>query len=300
MAPPTPAPDTNEIPRTGRSAANNARQAIKRQVSSSPEPDTPPRRSRPAPKSSVKKAVSLSRTSSGSVSISGIEFVDIISPQLASVSQTRPAITEHERQEILANISGELVWVKVNGQGDVAETDEIESYWWPAEVKISAFSPTSRVNGVTQIRSGSLNKGPTRVRLIRFSPTHPAEDIIIGQPNHGNMLSMTVQGHPRFTSSTFRAHGVVLGGERGPPTKKSKTDLQDRFQIALDLMVEADEAENDGLPCFVSTSLPSSQPVPHTSSQDSVSASRAPVKGMPKDYVSFHNSLMNRRLRARS
>lgn len=95
---------------------------------------------------------------------------------------------------------------------------------------------------------------------------------------------MTVQGHPRFTSSTFRD----LGGERGPPAKKPKTDLQDRFQIALDLMIEADEADNDGLPCFVSTSLPSSQPVTHTSSMDSVSASRSPVKGMSKYYLRFH------------
>lgn len=105
--------------------------------------------------------------------------------------------------------------------------------------------------------------------------------MIIGRPNESTILSMTVQGHPRFTSSTFRD----LSGE--PPAKKPKTDLQDRFQIALDLMVEADEADNDGLPCFVSTSLPSSQPVPHTSSQDSVSASRSPVKGMSKYYLSF-------------
>lgn len=105
--------------------------------------------------------------------------------------------------------------------------------------------------------------------------------MIIQQPSRENILSMTVQGHPRFTSSTFRDRGTAVRGEREPPAKKSKTDLQDRFQIALDLMIEADEAENDGLPCFVSTSLPSSQPVTHTSSQDSITGYRAPVKGMP-------------------
>lgn len=139
MAPTISSPETSNFVRTGRSAANNARQAIKRQVSSSPEPDTPPRRSRPTPKSSVMKAASLSRTFSGNTSSDSIEFVDMLSPQLAPTSMTRPTITERERRDILANISGELVWVKVNGHGDVAGTDETETYWWPAEVRISTL-----------------------------------------------------------------------------------------------------------------------------------------------------------------
>lgn len=134
MAPSALSSHTDNYSRTGRAAANSARQAIKRQVSSSPEPDSPPRRSRRAPKTAVKSAQPLSRVPSGSTSSDDIEFMDQVAPPTMSVPSAGAKITEGERQRILAAIRGELAWVRVNGKGELSENDEIESYWWPAEV----------------------------------------------------------------------------------------------------------------------------------------------------------------------
>lgn len=121
--------------RTGRSAANNARQAIKRQVSSSPEPDSPPRRSRTTQKPPVKRTRSLSQDTFKSDLSSEIEFVEPTTPAKAvAPSPHRPTLVGKERERILGDITGELVWVRVDGDGEPADGDVIEHYWWPAEV----------------------------------------------------------------------------------------------------------------------------------------------------------------------
>lgn len=130
-----------------------------------------------------------------------------------------------------------------------------------------------------------LNRGPIQARLIRFSASTPFKDVTIQQPNRHRILSMTVQGRARFSSSTFCSSNTAAD-DRAPPSKKPKTDLQDRFQVAFELMVEADGRENDGLPCLISKSIPSTLLRTPTSSQDSIGllGTPRPPRGMHSDF----------------
>ncbi|KAI0062374.1 hypothetical protein BV25DRAFT_1991658 [Artomyces pyxidatus] len=236
---------------SSRAAAKKARAAFSRMLSSSPEPDSDTRPSQSQSKSRSRKRVSRAETASVSsntvskrshgltprTSRSSTRVLPSILAPLSSTSSTSTSDSEDER---IRSIRGPLVWVRVNNAGQLAPDQGVEDrrdyFWWPGcAVK------------------GSLKEGPVFVKLFGRIDSTAARDVTVASPSPAVILPMKKPGRDtlQFMASTFRSPRP----DSGPvsPSKRPRTDLDQAFRSAVDLMLEADARQNDGLPSSLSS-----------------------------------------------
>lgn len=134
---------------------------------------------------------------------------------------------------------GTQVWVRIDSQGGVVDdrmSEEQDTFWWPAKV--------------------IHRRDSTRVNLfgdaLGHSDTDDVRELTIDAPSASNILSMAVGGTMRFNEANFRQPQLSADIQRSP-RKKRKSDIETRWKAARDLMLAADQEENDGLPMWLST-----------------------------------------------
>ncbi|KAA1469248.1 hypothetical protein DENSPDRAFT_927988 [Dentipellis sp. KUC8613] len=239
-----------------RAAAKKAKAAMSRQLSSSPESDT-----RPTQRKTLKRKQSLASSGLSSTEQDHSTFkvpppttskhkralsARSLGPTSSSATLARlslsPPPRSKEDQERIDRITGPLVWVCLNRSGrvmeeeDVIDVDDTEGFWWPG--------------GVTK---GSLHHGPLYVTFFGQISSKAQVDLVIQKPSMSNVLPMkTSRGSLRFNASNFRTRSAVSDTQRSP-TKRAKTDLEERFREAVQWMVETDAQDNEGLPLSLST-----------------------------------------------
>ncbi|THH20878.1 hypothetical protein EW146_g559 [Bondarzewia mesenterica] len=215
---------SNDIPLSdilipSRAAAKRARAAFGRQLSSSPEPDTPPKRKSTKRRKSAVSAVDSTKTvanfptesaHSGPVSSEAIHPPAPLPRRPASHSRLPQSFTSSENEEEDSRwkcFNGQLVWVRIRRSGEPVwnETEESkeESFWWPGG-----------------ILRGSLQRGPVHVLLFgRISPGAKT-DISLPTPTESYILSMKTNNESlRFSAQNFRLPDVAPEIDEFPPKK---------------------------------------------------------------------------------
>lgn len=102
---------------------------------------------------------------------------------------------------------------------------------------------------------------PLEISLFGDSPSrvHNKEGIIIHSPSPSNILPVAFGGTLRFNETNFRRSGQTTMAHESPK-KKQKSDLEARWRTARDLMLKADQDDNDGLPMLLSSYVGTDSP----------------------------------------
>ncbi len=148
----------------------------------------------------------------------------------------------------------EFAFVRLDISGEVSEKEE--SMWWPAKVRIYPMSPHIRLTIITIKVTSSK---PLRVRLFGRSPgnsiTQAFSEITVLSPSSQVFVScVSASGRLRFDEKSYssgrRPHTLNMSPRKRQKTEQS--DLDARWCEARDLLLEAYEEDNDGLPLLVS------------------------------------------------
>ncbi|KAI0331078.1 hypothetical protein GY45DRAFT_1361029 [Cubamyces sp. BRFM 1775] len=125
---------------------------------------------------------------------------------------------------------GSFAWVSIDLKGELADVDGSEdndTLWWPAKVDLPR--PCMRV---------SLFGHPPGVT------DSGCRQLDIPSPSPSNVRSMVHNGRIRFTETDYRPCRAL--SMQSSPRKRRKLELDDAWQEARDLMLKADEAQNQG------------------------------------------------------
>ncbi|KAG1794867.1 uncharacterized protein HD556DRAFT_1474342 [Suillus plorans] len=134
-----------------------------------------------------------------------------------------------------------LVWVLVNELGVIItsvphDDDDIEllenRMWWPARV---------------------VQKQPLCVTLFG-DLTLSREPSTISSPSESNVQPIhDLSGEKRFSRATFQVSSLTTtGSSNSSPSKKTKTDMCERWEAAVKAMEDADGLKRDGMPEMIS------------------------------------------------
>ncbi|KAI1794726.1 hypothetical protein LXA43DRAFT_996327 [Ganoderma leucocontextum] len=141
--------------------------------------------------------------------------------------------SESENESTDETDMGNLVWVSLNLEGNLADLDTGEdTMWWPAKVE--------------------LPKPLMRVSLFGDPPGPKTVDV--PNPSASNVRSVDLNGHIRFNENNYRPSrrkSVQLS-----PRKKRKMDLDVVWRDARNAMVSVHEGNDDDFPTSSSRYAP--------------------------------------------
>ncbi|KAI0053936.1 hypothetical protein FA95DRAFT_1551717 [Auriscalpium vulgare] len=254
-------------------AATKAMAISQPQFSTSPNPNDLPSGPKSRPSKDTARNRSRKRIARpNSSSSSEISPVDAKAATPAATAKTSPIPSSSAAANSrTGEVKGPLVWVCLGKGGQViAEGDEEDVFWWPG--------------GVLQ---GDIDRGPVSIRIFGHIPFGAVTDFRIVVPSVSVVLPMKKRGREtlQFSASTFRTQ--KFNSTPGSPLKRPRTQLDEAFRAAVDLMLEADARLNDGLPSSISSyktrsirrSKPAAMKLPEPASP--VSKSDSPETWLP-------------------
>ena len=152
--------------------------------------------------------------------------------------------------------SGSLVWVRVTRSGELASSERGDgegSYWWPACVRKYEILIFTQTLMCIQVTEGRSTTGPLTVSLYGEISPAAGRSVQLEAPSPSHILPFKWPGRDitRFSSVTFRC--LETGSQRGSPSKRPKTALDEAWRSAVNLAHEADAYLNDGLPSNLSS-----------------------------------------------